>query len=76
MGSSIIEPVISKDVLQMEQVSKPVLLRSLFTLGAMYSAHELSYTKILTIASTFHVKKCILCNFLGVKRCIKWLFFH
>jgi len=47
MGSSIIEPVISKDVLMMEDVRKPALLRSLFTLGAAYSAHELSYTKML-----------------------------
>ena len=47
MGSSIIEPVISKDILQMEDVRKPALLRSLFNLGAAYSAQELSYTKIL-----------------------------
>jgi predicted AAA+ superfamily ATPase len=47
MGSSIVEPAISRDVLQMEEVRKPALLRSLFTLGASYSAQELSYTKIL-----------------------------
>ena len=47
MGSSIVEPVISRDILQMEEVRKPALLRSLFTLGASYSAQELSYTKIL-----------------------------
>ena len=47
MGASIIEPVISKDILQMEEVRKPALLRSLFILGASYSAQELSYTKIL-----------------------------
>jgi len=47
MGSSIVEPVISGDILQMEEVRKPALLRSLFTLGASYSAQELSYTKIL-----------------------------
>ena len=47
MGSSIVEPVLSKDILQMEEVRKPALLRSLFTLGAAYSAQELSYTKIL-----------------------------
>ena len=47
MGSSIIEPVISGDILRMEDVRKPALLRSLFTLGAAYSAQELSYTKIL-----------------------------
>jgi predicted AAA+ superfamily ATPase len=47
MGSAIIEPAISNDILQMEEVRKPALLRSLFTLGAAYSAQELSYTKIL-----------------------------
>jgi predicted AAA+ superfamily ATPase len=47
IGSSIVEPVISKDILQMEEVRKPALLRSLFTLGAIYSAQELSYTKML-----------------------------
>jgi predicted AAA+ superfamily ATPase len=47
MGSSIVEPVMSKDVLMMEEVRKPALLRSLFALGAAYSAQELSYTKIL-----------------------------
>jgi predicted AAA+ superfamily ATPase len=47
MGSSIVEPVMSKDVSLMEEVRKPALLRSLFALGAAYSAQELSYTKIL-----------------------------
>lgn len=47
IGLSIVEPVISRDILQMEEVRKPALLRSLFTLGAAYSAQELSYTKIL-----------------------------
>jgi predicted AAA+ superfamily ATPase len=47
MGSSIVDPVISRDVLLMEEIRKPALLRSLFTLGAAYSAQELSYTKIL-----------------------------
>ena len=47
MGSSIVEPVISKDVLMMEEIRKPALLRSLFILGASYSAQELSYTKML-----------------------------
>jgi len=47
MGSSIVEPSIAKDVIQMEEIRKPALLRSLFTLGATYSAQELSYTKML-----------------------------
>ena len=47
IGSSIVEPVLSKDVLQMEEIRKPALLRSLFTLGTQYSAQEISYTKLL-----------------------------
>ena len=47
MRDSIIEATLSRDVLQMEEVRKPALLRSLFLLGAQYSAQELSYRKIL-----------------------------
>lgn len=47
MGASIVEPTISQDVLMMEEVRKPALLRALFVLGSGYSAQELSYTKLL-----------------------------
>lgn len=47
MRDSIIEATISRDVLQMEEVRKPALLRSLFLLGTQYSAQELSYRKVL-----------------------------
>ena len=47
MGTSIIEPTISQDILMMEEVRKPALLRSLFMLGSRYSAQEVSFTKIL-----------------------------
>ena len=47
MGTSIVEPTISQDILMMEEVRKPALLRSLFMLGAGYSAQELSFTKML-----------------------------
>jgi len=47
MGTSIVEPTISQDILMMEEVRKPALLRSLFMLGSGYSAQELSFTKIL-----------------------------
>lgn len=43
MRDSIIEATISRDVLQMEPVRKPALIRELFGLGAQ----ELSYRKIL-----------------------------
>lgn len=47
MRDSIVEATISRDVLQMEDVRKPALMRALFELGAQYSAQELSYRKIL-----------------------------
>ncbi|MDR1649049.1 MAG: ATP-binding protein [Synergistaceae bacterium] len=46
MGGSIVEPTISQDILMMEEVRKPALLRSLFMLGSGYSAQELSFTKM------------------------------
>jgi predicted AAA+ superfamily ATPase len=47
INTSIVEPTISLDVLQIENVRKPALMRALFTLGASYSAQELSFTKML-----------------------------
>jgi predicted AAA+ superfamily ATPase len=47
IGTSIVEPTISQDILMMEEVRKPALLKSLFKLGSTYSAQELSYTKIV-----------------------------
>ena len=44
---SIIEPTISQDVLALENIRKPALLRAMFRLGAAYSGQELSYTKML-----------------------------
>ena len=47
MRDSIIEATISKDILQMERVRKPALMRALFELGAQHSAQEISYRKLL-----------------------------
>ena len=44
---SIIDPCISKDILQLEDVRNPALLSRLFYLGAPYSAQEISYRKLL-----------------------------
>jgi len=44
---SLIETVIARDVLQMQTVTKPALLRHLFALAAGYPAQILSYTKML-----------------------------
>lgn len=45
--NSIIEPTISKDILQLTNIQKPALLKNLFELGCSFSAEVLSYTKIL-----------------------------
>jgi uncharacterized protein len=44
---SLIETTISKDILMMNRVDKPALLKQLFELGSMYSTNELSFTKII-----------------------------
>ena len=47
MRDSIIDTTLTQDILQMEDVRKPALLRSLFDMGAQHSGQELSYRKIL-----------------------------
>ena len=44
---SLIETVITKDVLLMNRIEKPALLRRLFELGTQYSGQILSFTKIM-----------------------------
>jgi len=45
--NSIIEPTISKDILQLTNIQKPALLKNLFELGCIFNGEVLSYTKIL-----------------------------
>ncbi len=47
MNDSVIEPSISKDVISLEEIRKPALMRRLFYLGAPYSGQELSYRKMI-----------------------------
>ncbi len=44
---SLIETTISRDILLLQKVYKPVLLRRLFELGCQYSGQVLSYNKLL-----------------------------
>ena len=44
---SLIETVLAKDVLQLQTVAKPALLRHLFMLSVVHPAQILSYTKML-----------------------------
>lgn len=45
--NSLIEPTLSKDVLLMQRIDKPALLRQVFQLGCEYSGSILSYQKML-----------------------------
>jgi predicted AAA+ superfamily ATPase len=47
INESLIETTISRDILLMTQVNKPVLLRRLFQLGCNYSGQILSYSKMI-----------------------------
>ena len=47
IADSLIEPNIERDILAMERVDKPALLKRLFELGASYSGQILSYNKML-----------------------------
>ncbi len=44
---SLIETTISKDILLMTRIDKPMLLRRVFELGCLYSGRILSYQKML-----------------------------
>ncbi|MCC7202252.1 MAG: ATP-binding protein [Nitrospirae bacterium] len=44
---SLIETVLSRDVLQMSRITKPALMRHLFALAATFPAQILSYNKML-----------------------------
>lgn len=43
---AIVEPTISRDVMELARIDKPALLRRLFTLGCAYSGQILSYQKM------------------------------
>lgn len=47
ISDALVETVISRDVLQLQTVAKPALLRHLFALAACYPAQVLSYNKML-----------------------------
>lgn len=47
VADSLVEPAIARDVLQLQTVHKPSLLRHLFALAATYPAQYISYNKML-----------------------------
>lgn len=46
MEDSIISPILSRDILEIEEIRNPALLRQVFELGCVESAKELSLTKM------------------------------
>lgn len=46
MDSSIITPILTRDILEIEEIRNPALLRQVFELACMESAKELSLTKM------------------------------
>ena len=47
VNDSLIETVLARDVLQMQSIAKPTLLRHLFALAALFPAQIFSYNKML-----------------------------
>jgi uncharacterized protein len=47
LQDSIIEPVVSRDILSQNLITKPTLLRELFRLGCEYSSQILAFNKML-----------------------------
>ncbi len=47
IADSLIETALARDVLQLQRITKPALLRQLFALAAAYPAQILSYNKML-----------------------------
>jgi uncharacterized protein len=47
MQDSLIETTISKDILMLNRIDKPALLKQLFELASAYSTQELSYNKLI-----------------------------
>jgi hypothetical protein len=44
---SMVETTLSRDILQLQRIDKPALLRQLFNVGCSYSSQILSYTRIV-----------------------------
>lgn len=47
MMDSIVEPVILKDIVQLQRIEKPALMRQLLLVGAQMSSREVSFNKLI-----------------------------
>lgn len=52
MDDSIISPILTKDILEVEEIRNPALFRQVFELGCIYSASELSLTKMQGVVNS------------------------
>lgn len=52
MEDSIIAPIFNRDILDMEEIRNPALLRQIFELGSIYSAQEISLTKMQGVVNS------------------------
>ena len=52
MEDSIISPILNRDILDIEEIRNPSLLRQVFEIGSMYSAQELSLNKMQGVVNS------------------------
>lgn len=52
MEESIISPILNHDILDIEEIRNPSLLRQVFEIGSIYSAQELSLTKMQGVVNS------------------------
>ena len=52
MEDSIIAPILNRDILDVEEIRNPALLRQIFELGSIYSAQEISLTKMQGVVNS------------------------
>ena len=52
MEDSIITPILNHDILDIEEIRNPSLLRQVFELGSIYSAQEISLTKMQGVVNS------------------------
>ncbi|MGN0190526.1 MAG: ATP-binding protein, partial [Candidatus Cryptobacteroides sp.] len=52
MAESIIAPILNYDILEIEEIRNPSLLRQVFEIGSIYSAQEISLTKMQGVVNS------------------------
>ena len=52
MEDSIISPILNRDILDIEEIRNPSLLRQVFEIGSIYSAQEISLTKMQGVVNS------------------------